>query len=470
MEEAPPTEIEEQEVQQEVPEEVQEETPVENPTKDVKTFWNRLDEVLTELESERPIVTRPYTSSLFQPERISISSANAIPSYPINNFEADESSWHQNSESFSQFTVKFDKALINVKSLQSLSCIIPNVTLNIPDDQTYFYYYKIPNIDNSDPTEYDSLTAYVQGDVVSFEYAPEEFGTYVCILNNTGQDPTLATTYWFDATNQTTLPNYYRMTAANLNHVNLLPSIGLPPEFYQSQNYLAFNRTFNSYQDLVDSLNFCAALDISGNPTNSDPEDVSFQYNETLNKIVFVPEDSANYYYMAAGFADPNVITDLSNNHQAPLKTLNLRCGFTWNGIFPSPFTLSNAFTSYDLLKGIQWYIRPSPPDSLFQDTDAILIANSYGNLVNTSCVKVYCNITMGSTQDSNGQAGLLSVVPMNAANLAVGYYQNNFNNPLTKVPDIISEIEIRLVTESGQPFYLPNSAVVTLELYVLYK
>jgi hypothetical protein len=76
----------------------------------------------------------------------------------------------------------------------------------------------------------------------------------------------------------------------------------------------------------------------------------------------------------------------------------------------------------------------------------------------------------MGSTQDSNGKAGLLSVVPMNASNLAVGYYQNNFNNPLTKVPDIISEIQILLVTESGDPFYLPNSAVVTLEMYVLYK
>jgi hypothetical protein len=468
MEEAPPTNIDE-EVQptEEVPQE--EETPVENPTKDVKTFWNRLDEVLTELESERPIVTRPYTSSLFQPERISISSANAIPSYPINNFTADASSWHQNSETFSQFTVKFDKSLINVKSIQCLSAIIPNATLNIPDTEIYFYYYRIPDMANSPTYEWDIDTAYDQGDVVSEEFAPGEFAYYICILANTGQDPN-NTTYWYDVTDQLDLPNYYLLNAEHLEHVNLLPTIGVPPEFYGSNLDLIQNRTFYSYQDLVDSLNACAVADISGNPTATIPGDVSFQYNSTLNKIVLVPTDTANYYYMGAGFADPNVFIDLSNNGQTPYKTLNLRCGFTWNGIFPNPNTLSNPFTSDALLKTILWYMRPSPPGSLFESTGNYQTANSYGNLVNTSCVKVYCNITMGSTQDSNGKAGLLSVVPMNASNLAIGYYQNNFNNPLTKVPDIISEIQIILLTESGEPFYLPNSAVVTLEMYVLYK
>jgi len=475
MEEAPPTEIDNEEVQptEEVPQEVpqEEETPVENPTKDVKTFWNRLDEVLTELESERPIVTRPYTSSLFQPERISISSANAIPSYPINNFTADDSSWHQNSETFSDFTVKFDKSLINVKSIQCLSAIIPNATVTIPDTETYFYYYRIPNISNSPVTGvWNSSTAYIPGNIVIVQYAPGLFATYICILANTGQ-VTTNTTYWYNVTDQLNIPNYYLLKSQYLQHVNLLPTIGVPPDFYGSALDLVHNRTFYSYQDLVDSLNACAALDLSGgSPTNSIPGDVSFEYNSTLNKIVLVPTDTANYYYMGAGFADPNVFIDLSNNDQTPYKTLNLRCGFTWNGIFPNPNTLSNPFTSNALLKTILWYMRPSPPGSLFESTGDYQTANSYGNLVNTSCVKVYCNITMGSTQDSNGKAGLLSVVPINASNLAVGYYQNNFNNPLTKVPDIISEIQILLVTESGEPFYLPNSAVVTLELYVLYK
>lgn len=473
MEEAPPTEIDEQEVQQEVPEEVQEETPVENPTKDVKTFWNRLDEVLTELESERPIVTRPYTSSLFQPERISISSANAIPSYPVSGLEVGTNFYqlHQNAETFNQFTVKFQKSLINVKSLQCLSCIIPNISLNIPDDQTFFYYYKIPSLLESSEGEWDEVTVYNRGDVV------EDAGDYYVSLSdeNLGIDPIDDIPgAWYDISGQTNRPNYYRLEPNYIESVNLLPSVGLPPEWAASPQSLKYNRSFTSYQDLVDSLNACAAAA----PTATIPGDVSFQYNETLNKIVLVPSDTANYYYMAVGFTDPNLVELQEASAQQSQKTLNLRCGFTWNGAFPSPFTLSNPFTSDSLYEALLWYLRPSDPifaDPLYYNINysslqPIQIANSYGNLVNTSCVKVYCNITMGSTQDSNGEAGLLSVVPMNAANLAVGYYQNNFNNPLTKVPDIISEIEIRLVTESGQPFYLPNSAVVTLELYVLYK
>ena len=184
--EAPPTVIDDEEVQPDQPQEVpqEEETPVENPTKDVKTFWNRLDEVLTELESERPIVTRPYTSSLFQPERISISSANAIPNYPTNNFTADVATWHQNSETFSDFTVKFEKSLINVKSLQCLSAIIPNATLNIPDDELYFYYYRIASLQNSVIGAWNSSTLYVQGNVVT-----SGGSYYVAIVNNVNTAP-----------------------------------------------------------------------------------------------------------------------------------------------------------------------------------------------------------------------------------------------------------------------------------------
>ena len=105
------------------------------------------------------------------------------------------------------------------------------------------------------------------------------------------------------------------------------------------------------------------------------------------------------------------------------------------------------------------------PPDW----TPNLLTANSYADLVNTSCVRVYCDTTFGSTQDSTGGGGLLSIVPVNTTNLGVGFYQNNFNNPLTKIPRIIPEINIRLLNDLGQPYLLPNSATVTLELAMEY-
>jgi hypothetical protein len=469
MEEAPPTVIDDEEVQPDQPQEVpQEETPVENPTKDVKTFWNRLDEVLTELESERPIVTRPYTSSLFQPERVSISSTDAIPNYPttIYDISANVVTWHQNSETFSQFTVKFDKALINVKSLQCLSAIIPNVTLNIPDSETYFYYYRIASLQNSIVGAWNSSTLYVQGNVVT-----SGGSYYVAIVNNLNTAPPNPLC-WYNVTTQLSRPNYYQLKAANLKHVNMLPSEEFPVDFYSTANQIAVNRTFTSYQDLVDTLNVCAS---AATGTASIPGDVSFEYDSAINKIVLVPTDTTDYFYMAAGFVDPNVVAEQRVYAQNPSKTLNLRCGFTWNGVYVKPTSLQNPFTSNLLMNSLAWYLRPTDPNFPSSSNPLLAVndtqtANSYGNLVNTSCVKVYCNITMGSTQDSNGNAGLLTVVPINAANGAVGYYQNNFNNPLTKVPEIITDIQILLVSENGEPFYLPNSAVVTLELYVLYK
>ena len=77
----------------------------------------------------------------------------------------------------------------------------------------------------------------------------------------------------------------------------------------------------------------------------------------------------------------------------------------------------------------------------------------------------------MGSAvQDPQNLDGLLSLVPINATNLGVSFYQNNFNNPLTKIPDNITQIGITMLNDQGLPFYMPNSAVVLLELAVEYK
>ena len=108
-----------------------------------------------------------------------------------------------------------------------------------------------------------------------------------------------------------------------------------------------------------------------------------------------------------------------------------------------------------------------------------LITFNSYPDLVNTSCVRIYADFTLSSTLDSLGSAlpigtstqqGLLSIIPINTNNLGVGFYQNNFNNPLTKIPQNITEIAIFMLTDQGVPFYLPNSATVLLELAIEYK
>lgn len=561
--------MEEQQEQVDIPDITQqEETPEEevSKTKSVKNFWERLDEVFTmNVESakmrekiEEIVESFPTSqrlrgqgeSFLFQPERIVISSNDDI--LPSNTISERTTQTYPNttrkSSYYNTFRVKLKRALVNVKSIQMLSAVIPNAVQNIPDNSTYFFYYRLRTLQNSLMGEWDNLSTYNVGDIVSvgannyvcrtkligvdpteepywlslgspafFQGLP--FGSYPVwnattaynvntIVNYQGtlylaQEATLAnlkpdTQYWFPVNlpvGAADRPNYYELGGIDsLQYVKLLPTTILP-EVLQAPNNnpLLFNRTFSDYNDLLQSLNFCASQAIT--TYTGGPNDVTFQYNNTFNKFIFEPlkildgNDDIQYYYIPAGYEDPNILLflqDLIPNLQgsdvdwAAQYTLNLRMGFTWNGIFPSPWT-QNLLTTDTFPNVLFNYMRPmdplftTPPYTLQPWGTNVVTANNYGDLVNTSCVRVYADTIMGSTQDTNNvnftdAEGLLSIVPVNTNNLGVGFYQNNFNNELTKIPSIVTEIGIRMVNDQGLPFWLPNSATVLLELAVTYK
>jgi hypothetical protein len=537
------------------------------PTKSVGTFWERLDEVfkmnlqaqqmrdkveslLEELPTTRNAINKGK-SYLFQPERIVLSSNDDIlPSNNLAAFTTSDPEYVANvltSQTFSQFRIRLNRALVGVKSIQLLSAVIPNAIQNIPDNSTYFFYYKLRNIADSQKGAFDLGDAYVQGDIVTYSGS-----TYVCRLPNAGIIPgfvywtlTLAAppllsnflgpwdatrlygagdvgkvvsyqngfytisaqsqgiipnaSYWVSTTlpADTTLPNYWDMSLASLQSVKLLPST-TPPESLPifAENYNLVNRTYTDYGDLVAALQTCATVPI----TATIPNDVTFQYNPSLNKIVFVPDVAGNpdSYYIPCGFEDPTIVyTQAAINNLDPFVnwtpgyTLNLRLGFTWNGLAQDPFevnpygsitvnsvvypdgdmTVANVFFAFMRPIDPRYLVAPYSKINWAQNT---VTANNYGDLVNTSCVRVYTDVTLGSTQDSNNKTftdaeGLLSIVPVNTTNLGVGFYQNNFNNELTKIPDIIPEIGIRLVNDQGLPYVLPNSATVLLECAMTY-
>lgn len=474
--------------------------PVEEPseqeqttaTKSVKNFWERLDEVFTQTSGLRDkldeIVDQfpteaqsatPYRSYVFQPERISITSnEDAEPS--VNLAEVNQGGGHQGAELFSQFRVRFQKSLINVKSLQLLSCVIPNAIQNLPDYSLCFFYYKLRNVATSQKGVWNSATLYNPGDFVTF------FGnTFVCLQQNTNYQPTgVQLGVWWNPVTlpaDTTRPNYYDLNEDNLSVFALYPTYRFPPETFAVVDDFYYNRSFEDYASLVTALNSAQTLNPGLNVT---PGDVQFVYDQTLNKIQMVPDPAqiaAGYYFLPAGYEDPNVVGKegaiqafFPGGIYRPGYTLNLRCGFTWNGLFPNPFSSPSIWNNTQFRNALYWYMRPIDPVFATAYTRQIITANSYPDLVNTSCVKVYCDLTAGSTEEGQiygqqQQTGLLSIVPVNTTNLGVGFYQNNFNNPLTKVPRIISEIQIRLVNDQGQPFTLPNSATVLLELGITY-
>ena len=501
--------MEQQQEQEVLPTLQQEAAPEEevSQTKSVKNFWERLDEVFTqntelrermeELVSQFPDTAKsdgPARSFLFQPERICISS-NDDPSTGlitnISDYQTDEAGnvasngGHQIGEMFSTFRIRLERALLEVKSIQLLSAVIPNAIQSIPDNSTVFYYYKIPNLTLSSPA-FNIATTYNSGDT-TFYAANNTF--YVCIKDGTiGILPPADATAWTSIGIDGTRPNYFAITADNMNAVFLNPTTSYSADFTPANLENTYNRTFSDYEDLVGSLNACA-LSASRTAGTAPPGTIQFAYDPQLNKIQMIPnatQIAAGYYFFPAGYDDPNIpifmepgvggggiYEELVVNFERGY-TLNLRLGFTWNGFYQNPLQ-NNPYTPQSLgtiRSTIYWYMRPTDPafgpaNAFAQNT---ITANSYGDLVNTSCVRVYCDFIYGSTQDSNNQQGLLSIVPVNASNLGVAFYQNNFYNALTKIPRIITEIGIRLVNDQGLPYLLPNSAVVLLELAVEYK
>jgi len=168
-------------------------------------------------------------------------------------------------------------------------------------------------------------------------------------------------------------------------------------------------------------------------------------------------------------------------------RTLNLRLGFTWNGFisvitnsFPLNITTltsqgvgTSVLASFlNRLRPVPFYYTFSVLDTGLSDspyTSSIYTADSYADLVYTNTVSLYADFTGGSTYDSMANTQLLACVPMNASNLGVTFYNTTLYCPLTKISDQIYEIEIRMLTDTGANYSIPNSAIVSLELALTY-
>ena len=508
------------------------ETAEVQPTQNVKNFWERLDDVfiqnnelrkmmqdLTENFPEFEKARGPDSSFIFQPDRISLCSNDDIQpstaqSLSAPGFPTSTTAGHTPSEKFSQFRIRLSRPLRNVKSIQLLSAVIPNAIQNIPDDQVFFFWYRLRqigdgvtiNASTANKGAWSGVTPYGAGDIITYLG-----NTFVAIVSNTNQQPAGANLgiYWTACTlpADTTRPNYYDINQYNIKYLLFTPTYSWPQDFLAAGNQLLYNRTFTDYDDLVLNLNY---IMLQNQLNNNAQNDISFQYDNVLNKIIMVPNPAniaAGYYYLPCGYEDPNITRFMSNpanliyvNGGAtsatsfefnPGYTLNLRLGFTWNGVYLDPYGMTNPWTNLTLQQSLYWYLRqkdpgfypiiPPPPLPPFlpQWGQSTITFNNYPDLVNTSCVRIYCDFVFGSTQDSLGSntpqgsptiQGLLSIIPVNTTNLGVGYYQNNFNNPLKKIPQNITEIGISMFNDQGKAYFLPNSATVILELAIEYN
>lgn len=461
-----------------------------------------MEDKLLELFPDQIVTVREYRSFVNQPDRIQISSQEDMNDYDPTTLT-----------SYYNFRVKLPRPALNVKTFQLARASIPNVTASFPDTEITFWYYALPIVSAGNIYEdnagapgdlaftfdtqgvvYTPVGAVVPGAEVYFDS-----GNFVNGATNYTYNFQTASAgnvnvpvydgndldYWIVYT----APETATARSNYLRYVRLVPSNAQPELMEQAGFQGGFNKTFADYDDLMSELNRSTTDDpLYGQAGLNDvvgtfkfvQNQISFTYNERYNKIVFTGLNTY-FSYLPVASDDPIWMEaapqlaerDKLNQRFAfsgaiqviqpwqPYRNLNLRLGFNYA-------TYAQGDNYFNMLRPIPPYIQALPP---LQDVWTIYdhVASGYADLVNTSCCHIYCDVTGGSTVDSIANKALLATIPLNTPSLGVGFHSLPLNNPLTKVADQLYEIYIELRTDTGQPFYLGNNAIVSLEIILTY-
>jgi hypothetical protein len=204
-------------------------------------------------------------------------------------------------------------------------------------------------------------------------------------------------------------------------------------------------------------------------------------------RFYVVEETNADFFYGRYGL--PNIV-DIQRQPFRQGKTLAKRMGFTWNGTYnwdsgnPTDPLYYNATTSgsgallWNRLRPIPFY-EILPPDVEVEDPVAIpnnnpfeattYIAEAFCNLVYSSIISIYSDITTASTIDTQSKRNILAMIPVNCGQLGITFTNNFIENQLTKINSDVYQIRIELRDEIGEPYYISNNGVVTLTLKLTY-
>ena len=374
-----------------------------------------------------------------QPEKVQISSNDGL--------DTQVSQDNNVEEEFSSFTVQLPRPINGAKKCQINRIALPTPTTNIPDHDCVFWWYRLPK----DPV-YNRPVA---------------------------------------------------INAAYLHCVRLLPSFyhkEIMPTAYGP--YCGYNRIFTDYQDLANELAKSCQYDTPFNPyfLSYDNGGIMISYDAELNKFYYTGKTTdGSYYYLAAGYSDTNIMTaERSPNQNIPVptqkageilqgdteddtglawqqgqpykkyRTLNLRLGFTWDGIninFTGQYTGANvALVNRVRPLPIYWLangLLAATPDRATTRCNA----NSYACLVYTNVVNVYCDFMGPGTLDSTKNINLLASIPMATNNLGVAFYQASMDNIITKIPSDIYTMTFYFKDDIGDDYLFCNQSVISLEI-----
>ncbi len=465
-------------------------------------------------EKQKYELTRETNIFFNQPERLFISSENAII---INNTV--------NPNSYNSFSVNLPKPCLNVKSLQLLSANIPKTTgLNFNDNELIFYYYRIRTQRNFD----DTYTIYNEEPSIDNLYMVRLLPSYYkpeLIFNNQN--------YGFNKTFNNYQELSDELSKACSNDLAVTNQC-INSHFLANDILLRYNESYNKFEMVCNNIN--------NRVLPSFPPIWSSSISYNINDIVYLnatntfyisllnnntsnnPSSSPLYWglyvtgenstskiwntYLIAGYNDPNVIklAEIINNNSKLFdfnyshyginnlvgippqpftinKTLNLKLGFTWNGIYywvdqvnivgytsenyePQLYNRLRPVPQYEFIPSLGSTPLPSVGNPYKSTT---FLADGYCNLVLTSTLYLYTSIIGSSTVDTIRNTNLLAIIPFDCSTLGIAFNNNFIDNPLTKISSDIYNIYFEFRNEKGELFNLGNNGTCSFVLKLDY-
>ena len=235
-------------------------------------------ELLNEIETTVIQKKETYHSVFNQPERVTLSTANAEAPTQFTNATSESSAY--------QFTINLPRPALNVKSMQLLYANIPQAQVCIPDSACAFWYYRLRTTQITWPA-WSSGTTYFPGQSVTYNTR-----NYTCIRQISVELPS-ASTAW-RVSNKTVIE---RPNLNALFMIRLLPSY-YKQELIENPGQYGYNQTFNTYQQVADQLALASANDLADNNSDGEvrlfqPLDISVTYNPTINRFQFIGQQVA---------------------------------------------------------------------------------------------------------------------------------------------------------------------------------
>ena len=460
-----------------------------------------IEEILNDFEKQPLQDRRTFKAYLNQPELIALSSTNAqIASPPISPLIYAQ---------YYNFTVNLPRPALDVKSLQLLKAVIPQAQCSIPDYSLVFPYYKLRTLPINENGELHYVDA-PSAETIHFVRLLPSYYKKELLLNPS------AFGYNQTFNNYEELEKELKKCCDNDPLAGELPTIFLPDDI--TFNYNRTENKFNFVPLNVSTPNDYDTFELS----EAYPKDSVVEYSGiTYLALQNVPanlnfpsaepafwRNTTQYFdefpwfngYLIAGYNDPIVslllrtiqtfstdndfsFASIPGNQYVEGQTLARRLGFTWDS---TGMIRDNINSYYD--NGINYggtvplfynRIRPVPPYSpsitppllelgAIEDT-YVYTADGYCNLVYSSIINIYTTIVGTSTVDTQRNANLLAMIPMDCGNLGVAMVGNYIENALTKIQGDIYSIYIELRDENGEPYYLTNNATTTLLLKLSY-